>query len=89
MTAAGISLTGGRNRCFSEWQSFMHCTAKTDAKTRAQCLPNFEDYMECLHHTKEKARLREIESVLKLKEEGLEAPPVKVIPVKAIGLVKD
>lgn len=52
----------------------MHCTAKTDAKSRAQCLPNFEDYMECLHHTKEKARLREIESVLKQKKEGLEAP---------------
>lgn len=67
----------------------MHCTSKTDAKNRPQCLPNFEDYMECLHHTKEKARLREIESVLKLKKDGLEAPPVKVIPVKAIGLVKD
>lgn len=73
----------------TEWQSFMHCTAKTDAKTRSQCLPNFEDYMECLHHTKEKARLREIETVLKQKEQGLEAPAIKVIPVKAIGLVKE
>ncbi|KAF8591292.1 hypothetical protein K439DRAFT_1327317, partial [Ramaria rubella] len=50
----------GRSRCFAHWQEFAKCYAQTD--NPVECRPPAEDYVECLHHTKEIARAKAIQT---------------------------
>ncbi|KAJ1873164.1 Maturation and nuclear export of 40S ribosomal subunits interacting protein [Coemansia sp. RSA 990] len=60
--ASGIGHKG-TNRCFPFWEDFQQCYFSSKEKTRADCMPARDDYLECLHHFKEIARVRAIQTV--------------------------
>ncbi|KAJ2271787.1 Maturation and nuclear export of 40S ribosomal subunits interacting protein [Coemansia sp. RSA 451] len=60
--ASGIGYRG-TNRCFPFWEDFQQCYFSSTEKTRADCVPARDDYLECLHHFKEIARVRAIQTV--------------------------
>ncbi|KAJ2802449.1 hypothetical protein H4R20_003273 [Coemansia guatemalensis] len=60
--ASGIGFKG-TNRCFPFWEDYQQCYFSSKDKTHSDCSPAREDYLECLHHFKEIARVRAIQTV--------------------------
>jgi NADH dehydrogenase (ubiquinone) Fe-S protein 5 len=58
--ASGFGYHGNRSRCFTFWQEFRKCYAMADRPE--QCTLQKDDYFECLHHTKERARAKDIKT---------------------------
>ncbi|QDS73876.1 hypothetical protein FKW77_006972 [Venturia effusa] len=69
--ASGYGLNGGPSRCFPFWQEVLACyvvnTTGDSAQGAAKCSPVLEDYMECLHHRKEVARVKAIQTAYRKK----------------------
>ncbi|PVU96806.1 hypothetical protein BB559_002253 [Furculomyces boomerangus] len=59
--ASGFGYSG-QNRCFTFFQDFEKCYLLAPQDNKSECLLKKEDYMECLHHYKEEAKVRIIQT---------------------------
>lgn len=90
--ASGYGLAGGPSRCFPFWQELLACyvvnTDSGDLEGGRKCLPAMEDYYECLHHRKEAARTRALQSAYRRAEAAnkRENAP-KVGAIRNLGLL--
>ncbi|KAF1985308.1 hypothetical protein K402DRAFT_422259 [Aulographum hederae CBS 113979] len=90
--SSGWGLNGGPSRCFPFWQELLACyvvnTSKDDDSGKAKCIPAMEDYYECLHHKKEEARVRAIQTALrkKMAEDPREDTPT-ASQMRSLGLL--
>ncbi|KAI1193625.1 hypothetical protein F5X97DRAFT_32350 [Nemania serpens] len=70
--ASGYGLHGGPGRCFPFWQEVLACyvvnTSSEDDTGKKKCAPILEDYYECLHHKKEAARVRQLQTAYRKAE---------------------
>ncbi|KAF9870836.1 NADH: ubiquinone oxidoreductase subunit [Colletotrichum karsti] len=71
--ASGYGLHGGPSRCFPFWQELLGCyvvntTGVEDHSGKKKCALALEDYYECLHHKKEAARTRALQSAYRKAE---------------------
>ncbi|KAH8148689.1 uncharacterized protein LAJ45_07400 [Morchella importuna] len=64
--ASGYGLHGGVGRCFPFWQDMLACyvmnTNSGSDEGKWKCAPQHDDYYECLHHKKELAKAKAIQS---------------------------
>lgn len=72
---SGVSFTGGTARCWHDWQKFLDCYTAQSTEDPKSCSLLAEDYAECLHHSKEKARARQIHAEFERKQKAGEDVP--------------
>ncbi|KZV84195.1 hypothetical protein EXIGLDRAFT_727550 [Exidia glandulosa HHB12029] len=58
--ASGYGYSGGRGRCYPYWQEVIKCYQSVGEPS--ECRLQADDYLECLHHRKEIARAKLIQS---------------------------
>ncbi|KAK6211877.1 hypothetical protein LQW54_005578 [Pestalotiopsis sp. IQ-011] len=90
--ASGFGLHGGPGRCFPFWQEVLSCyvvnTSAEDDSGKKKCAPILEDYYECLHHKKEAARTRALQSAFRKAESsaGRDSAPTAG-QIRNLGLI--
>ncbi|KAK4242247.1 hypothetical protein C8A03DRAFT_40375 [Achaetomium macrosporum] len=90
--ASGYGLNGGPGRCFPFWQELLSCyvinTNEDDDSGKKKCVPVMEDFYECLHHRKEAARVKMLQSAYRQAEaKKLQENPPTAGQIRNLGLL--
>ncbi|KAI5285728.1 hypothetical protein KEM54_000340 [Ascosphaera aggregata] len=91
--ASGYGLNGGPSRCFPFWQELLGCyvvNASEGTEGKKKCLNATEDYYECLHHHKEYARQKAMQTAFRKAEASHPRDKAsKPEQISSLGLLKD